>query len=134
MASIDNIANLGKAEARVLRKNGIRTTDVLLQRAGDRTGRRRLARETDLSESDLLAWAHRVDLMRLREMGPVYAELLGRSGAGTLRKLGRSNPAVLRAMMAQVNERYRLTHRLPPESVVERWVLDAAVTDPRVAS
>ena len=134
MASIDNIANMDKADARVLRKNGIRTTAVLLQRAADRTGRRRLARETDLSESDLLAWAHRPDLMRIRELGPVYAELLGRSGVRTLRKLGRSNPAVLRAMMAQVNERDRLTHRLPTESVVEGWVLDAAVTDPRVAS
>ncbi len=134
MASIDNIANMGKDEARVLRKNGIRTTSVLLQRAGDRSGRRRLARETGLSGSDLLDWAHRADLMRLRELGPIYAELLGRSGVRTLRELRRRNPAVLRAMMSQVNERDRLTQRLPTEKAVEGWVLDAAVTDPLVAS
>lgn len=134
MAAIDNIANLTKAQARILRKQGIRTTGMFLQKAGDRTGRRRLARAASLQESDLLTWAHRADLLRLKELGPVYAELLGRSGVRKIRDLSRRDPEVLRAKMSQVNERDRLARRLPPVSVVAGWVREAAVTEPVVKS
>lgn len=134
MAAIDNIVSLSKAQARILRQQGIRTTGMLLQRAGDRAGRRRLARETPLSESDLLTWAHRADLLRLKDLGPIYAELLGRSGVRNLRELSRRDPEVLWAKMAQVNERARLARRLPPASAVDGWVREAAAAQPVVRS
>ena len=80
MASISAIESMDQRDATKLRKAGVRTTDALLKTAAKRTGRRRLAKQADLSESDILSWVNRADLMRFKGVGSEYADLLEAAG------------------------------------------------------
>ena len=133
MASITAIESMEHRDATKLRKAGIRTTEALLKSAATRTGRRRLSRETGLSEADILAWANRADLMRIRGIGSEYADLLEATGVDTIRALRRRNPDRLLEAMTGTNLRRRVIRRLPTDGMVRRWVDEAQEIEPIVA-
>lgn len=122
MGSIDTIEGIGRSNARTLRKAGIRTTEKLLRRAGNRSGRKELAKRTDLDEKAILEWVNRADLMRVKGVGEEYSDLLEAAGVDTCKELKHRNPASLLQKMTQVNSKKRLVRRLPTEVMVERWV------------
>ena len=130
MASIDEIRGLGIREARKLRQAGVRTTQALMKRAATRSGRRKLAQETGLDQSDLLSWVNSSDLMRVRGIGGDYALLLHQCGVDTVKELRRRSPAALYRKMTQVNAEKVLVRRLPAPIVVARWVEEAAELEP----
>ena len=132
MASIAAIESMDRLDATKLRKIGVRTTDALLSVAATRTGRRRLARETGLSESEILAWVNRADLMRIRGIGSEYADLLEVAGVDTIRELRRRNPDRLLAAMTDFNLRRRLIRRLPTNGMVTGWIEAAKGLEPLV--
>lgn len=132
MASIAAVTSMGQRNQTTMRKAGVRTTDALLKTAATRTGRRRLARETGLSETDILSWANCADLMRVPGVGPEYAELLGMAGVDTIRSLRRRNPDRLLEAMTELNLRRRLVRRLPTNGMVGDWVEGAKITEPLV--
>jgi len=133
MASITAIESMEHRDATKLRKAGIRTTEALLKSAATRTGRRRLSRETGLSEAVILAWANRADLMRIRGIGSEYADLLEATGVDTIRALRRRNPDRLLEAMTGTNLRRRVIRRLPTDGMVRRWVDEAQEIEPIVA-
>jgi predicted flap endonuclease-1-like 5' DNA nuclease len=133
MASITAIESMEHRDATKLRKAGIRTTEALLKSAATRTGRRRLSRETGLPEADILAWANRADVMRIRGIGSEYADLLEATGVDTIRALRRRNPDRLLEAMTETNLRRRVIRRLPTDGMVRRWVDEAQETEPLVA-
>lgn len=122
MGSIDTIEGIGRSNARTLRKAGIRTTEKLLRRAGSRSGRKELAKRTELDEREILEWVNRADLMRVKGVGEEYSDLLEAAGVDTCKELKHRNPASLLQKMSQVNSKKRLVRRLPTEVMVERWV------------
>lgn len=132
MASISAIQTMGHRDATKLRKAGVRTTDSLLKTASTRTGRRRLARKTDLAESDILSWANRADLLRITGVGSEYVDLLEVAGVDTIRELRRRNPDRLLAVMAELNLRRRLVRRLPTDGMVRDWIEEAGDLEPLV--
>lgn len=132
MASISAIQSMGHRNETKLRKAGVRTTDSLLKAAATRTGRRRLAKETGLPESDILSWANRADLLRITGVGSEYADLLEVAGVDTIRELRRRNPARLLEAMTELNLRKRLVRRLPTEGMVSGWVDEAKALEPLV--
>jgi len=132
MASISAIQSMGHRNETKLRKAGVRTTDSLLKAAATRTGRRRLAKETGLPESDILSWANRADLLRITGVGSEYADLLEISGVDTIRELRRRNPERLLEAMTELNLRKRLVRRLPTEGMVSGWVDEAKALEPLV--
>lgn len=132
MASISAIQSMGHRNETKLRKAGVRTTDSLLKVAATRTGRRRLAKETGLSESDILSWVNRADLLRITGVGSEYADLLEVAGVDTIRELRRRNPARLLEAMTELNLRKRLVRRLPTEGMVSGWVDEAKTLEPLV--
>ncbi len=132
MASISAIDSMGQRDATKLRKAGVRTTDALLKTAANRTGRRRLAKEADLSESDVLSWVNCADLMRIKGIGSEYADLMEAAGVDTIRELRRRNPDRLLSAMTEVNARSRLIRRLPTVGMVTAWVEAAQETEPLV--
>lgn len=132
MASISAIQSMGHRNETKLRKAGVRTTDSLLKVAATRTGRRRLAKETGLSESDILSWANRADLLRITGVGSEYADLLEVAGVDTIRELRRRSPARLLEAMTELNLRKRLVRRLPTEGMVSGWVDEAKALEPLV--
>lgn len=132
MPSIDAVEGIGQRTATKLRKNGIRTTDALLKRAGDRKGRRQLASETGFTEKQLLEWVNRSDLMRCKGIGGEYSDLLESAGVDTIKELRRRNAASLTNKMVEINEKKKLVRRLPTESMVSRWIESAKGLEPSV--
>ena len=132
MASISAIESMDHLDATKLRKAGVRTTNALLNTASGRTGRRRLAKEADLSESDILSWVNCADLMRIKGIGSEYADLMAAAGVDTIRELRRRNPDRLLAAMTDLNARRRVIRRLPTLGMVSGWVEAAKETEPLV--
>jgi len=133
VGSIDTIDGMRRADARTLRKSGVRTTEKLLKRAGTRSGRRELASTTGLTERQILDWVNRADLMRVKGIGEEYSDLLEAAGVDTCKELRNRNPSSLLGKMTQVNSRRRLVRRLPTEVMVKRWVDHAKDLPPAVS-
>jgi len=132
MASIAAIDSIDQRDATKLRKAGVRTTDALLKTAATRTGRRRLSREADISESEILSWVNRADLMRIKGVGSEYADLMEAAGVDTIRELRRRNPDRLLIAMSEMNARRRLIRRLPTGGMVAGWIEAAKNIEPLV--
>jgi len=134
VGSIDTIDGMKRAEARTLRKTGVRTTEKLLKRAGTRSGRRELASATGLPERTILNWVNRADLMRIKGIGEEYSDLLEAAGVETCKELRNRNAQSLLGKMTQINSRKRLVRRLPTEIMVKRWVAHAKELPPAVSN
>lgn len=133
VGSIDTIDGMKRAEARTLRKTGVRTTEKLLKRAGTRSGRRELASATGLPERTILNWVNRADLMRIKGIGEEYSDLLEAAGVETCKELRNRNAQSLLGKMTQINSKKRLVRRLPTEVMVRRWVAHAKELPPAVS-
>ena len=125
MASISAIQSMDYRSATKLRKAGVRTTDSLLKAASTRTGRRRLAKETGLPESDILGWVNRADLARISGVGSEYADLLECAGVDTVPELAQRSAKSLHAKIISVNKQKKLVRNPPSLKHVEDWVKQA---------
>ena len=132
MPSIDAIEGIGPTYATKLRKAGIRTTEALLKRGANRTGRKAVASATGLTDQQILEWVNRADLMRVKGVGEEYSDLLEASGVDTVKELRTRNAPNLHAKMLEINEKKRLVRRLPTEGMVAGWVAAAAKLPPAV--
>lgn len=132
MASIDSIECIEIKEATRLRKNGVRTTEALLKKAGTRRGRKDLASATGLADREVLDWVNRADLMRVKGIGAEYSDLLEAAGVDTVKELKTRSPAALTKRMGTINSKKKLVRRLPTEAMVERWVNEAKKLKPAV--
>jgi predicted flap endonuclease-1-like 5' DNA nuclease len=116
---------LGPGFAIKMKKAGIRTTEKLLETAKSLKGRQMLAEKTEIDQEELLRVANFIDRMRIKGVGPEYAELLEAAGVVTVRELRYRNPARLAGRMAQTNLQQKLVRVLPSEQTVGRWIDDA---------
>jgi predicted flap endonuclease-1-like 5' DNA nuclease len=132
MASIDSIECIEIKDATRLRKNGVRTTEALLKKAGTRRGRKDLASATGLADREVLDWVNRADLMRVKGIGAEYSDLLEAAGVDTVKELKTRSPAALTKRMGTINSKKKLVRRLPTESMVVRWVNEAKKLKPAV--
>ncbi len=107
---IDEIEGIGPAYREKLSGAGVTTTDDLLEKAADPKGRKTLAEATDLSAKLILGWANMADLMRIKGVGPQFAELLEASGVDTVKELRNRNAGNLATKMNEVNETKNLTN------------------------
>jgi len=122
---IEEIEGIGPSYAEKLGAAGIKDTDGLLESCCDKGGRKKVAEQTGVSESQLLKWANMADLFRVKGVGGEYAELLECAGVDTVKELATRNAANLTAKMAEVNEQKKLTRRVPSEKEVTKWVEQA---------
>ena len=120
--SISELDGLGPGFAIKMRKAGIRTTEKLLETAKSLKGRQMLAEKTEIDQKQLLCVANLIDRMRIKGVGPDYAELLKAAGVHTVRELRYRNPARLAVAMAKANEARKLVRVLPSQHTVERWI------------
>ena len=135
MASIETIEGIGTKHGKALRKAGVNTTGALLKEGGSKKGRKALAAASGCTESQLLEWVNRADLMRVRGVGEEYSDLLEQSGVDTVKELRNRKPANLHAKMIETNtaKKRRLVRRPPSLGEVERWVAHAKELDPMVS-
>lgn len=134
MARIDEISGIDPKDATKLRKAGIRTTESLLRRASGKTSREQLADSVGLDPDQLLRWAQRADLMRVKGVGSEYALLLEACGVTTIRDLRRRNATALTVKLSDHNGRKSMVRRLPTEVMVVSWIEAAKSVEPVVRS
>jgi predicted flap endonuclease-1-like 5' DNA nuclease len=120
--SIAELDGLGPGFAIKMRKAGIRTTEKLLETAKSLKGRQMLAEKTEIDQKQLLGVANLIDRMRIKGVGPEYAELLEAAGVKTVRELRYRNPVRLAEAMAKANLERKLVRVLPSQHTVERWI------------
>jgi predicted flap endonuclease-1-like 5' DNA nuclease len=130
--NLTEIEGIGEVYAKTLGDAGLKTTDDLLDSAGSATGRKNLAAKTGLTESRILEWVNRADLMRVKGIGEEFSDLLEASGVDTVKELATRVPANLQARMAEVNEAKKLTRRVPNLGEVEGWVAEAKTMPAKV--
>lgn len=131
MASIINIEGIGKTYKAKLKKINIYTTEALLEAGATRSGRKKLAEKTGISEKLILEWVNLSDLFRIKGVGEEYSDLLEEAGVDTVRELSQRKPENLLKKMQETNAKKKLVRQLPTLANVEDWVAQAKAL-PRV--
>lgn len=114
-----------------LQEAGVDKASSLLQMGATPQGRAALAAKTGLDPAVILSGVKKLDLMRVKGVGPKTAGLLLASGVDTVAELGTRNPGNLVKKLADVNESSGLMVDLPSEKELTNWV-SAAKELPRV--
>jgi len=130
VASIDELGGISIASARSLRKARIRTTEALLKKCVTRKARQALAREIERSESRIVKWVYRAEILQIKGIGGEYADLLEACGVFTVKDLRRRSASSLLKKMVEVNGDGKTVRRLPTEGMVARWIAGAAEIEP----
>tara|TARA_B100000886_G_scaffold60460_1_gene37382 strand:+ start:87 stop:491 length:405 start_codon:yes stop_codon:yes gene_type:complete len=125
MNSIDSINGMTHTEATKLRRARVRTTVTFLQIASSRSGRALLTKETGITSPKLLHWAKRAELMKIKNLGRDYADLLEAVGVESVTDLKRRNPESLHEMMHNANQAKKIVDRMPSLKRVANWIDDA---------
>ncbi len=125
MNSIDSINGMTHTEATKLRRARVRTTVTFLQIASTRSGRALLTKETGITSPKLLHWAKRAELMKIKNLGRDYADLLEAVGVESVADLKRRNPQSLHEMMHNANQAKKIVDRMPSLKRVANWIDDS---------
>ncbi len=107
-----------------LSKAGVSTTDKLLAMASSPDDRKTLAEKSGLDLANVLEFANRADLSRVKGIGPVFSDLLEYAGVDTVLELSKRVPANLHAKLTEMGATHH-TKRTPRPDEVESWVSQA---------
>ena len=129
---VSEIEGIGETYAAKLQEMGIHTTGDLLEKAGTKIGREKLAAATKIPETLILTWVNHADLFRLSGVAGQTAELLEAAGVDTVRELSTRNAANLHAKMLEVNGQYGLSGKVPSEETLQGMILAAKELDKKV--
>ena len=121
-------------EATKLRRARVRTTVTFLQIASSRSGRALLTKETGISSPKLLHWAKRAELMKIRDLGRDYSDLLEAVGVESVSELKRRNPESLHESMSAINNKQEIVDRMPSLKRVAKWIEESKDIDIKVSS
>jgi hypothetical protein len=130
--SLKKLDGLDQEAVVSLRSVGIRTSDRLLESAKSAKDRKALSQKTGIEPRQLLQFANFADKLRVKGLGPGYAELLRRVGVDTVRELKYRNPSKLAAAMREENDKRKLVRLVPTEKAVSRWVESARKLPPKI--
>ena len=122
---IEDIEGIGPKTGAILREQGIKSVEALLDAGRDKKGRARLAAATNLSEPRILKAVNMADLFRIKGVASQYAELLEHAGVDTVKELKHRNAENLTAKMEEVNGARRLVRKTPSVKIVAAWIEQA---------
>lgn len=129
---IIEIEGIGQKYAELLIGADIATVDALLDAASTRTGRKKLADETGISEKLILKWVNHADLMRIKGVGGQFAELLEAAGVDTVKEFAHRVPANLHEKLEKTNEEKKLCGRVPSLPELEKMVSQAKTLEAKI--
>jgi predicted flap endonuclease-1-like 5' DNA nuclease len=133
MANVKDIEGIGPVLGGKLEAAGIVTVESLLESGATRSGRANIAKESGISESQILELVNMADLMRVKGVGAEFAELLKAAGVDTLKELRTRNAENLHKKLEEVNAEKSLTRRVPSLNMVKDFVAQAGSADPAVS-
>jgi len=122
---LSDVEGIGPAYEKKLEGAGVKSVSDFSKATSTRSGREHLAEETGISSSMLLDWANRIDLARIKGVGPQYADLLEASGVDSPKELAKRNPANLYQQLKKTNDEKKLVRKLPTEKQVGEWIASA---------
>jgi len=125
MSDLANTEGIGEVYARKLRDAGILSTKSLLERGLTPEGRKEIAERTGIRESLILRWVRQISLSRIKGVGDEYAELLVAAGLSTVEKLVQQDPESLYKDLTELNQERGLVRRLPTQTQIESWIVQA---------
>ncbi len=125
MAKLSDIEGIGEVYASKLEAAGVTSLENLLEKCAQKAGRKEVAESSGVSEKQILNWANRADLARVKGVSTQYADLLEFAGVDTVPELAQRNADNLAAKMAEVNEEKNLVRQVPSASQVADWVAQA---------
>ncbi len=134
MTSINSINGMTHIEATKLRRARVRTTVTFLQIASSRSGRALLTKETGISSPKLLHWAKRAELMKIKDLGRDYSDLLEAVGVESVSELKRRNPESLHESMSAINNKQEIVDRMPSLKRVAKWIEESKDIEIKVSS
>ena len=117
-----DIEGIGPAYGEKLVAAGVNTVEQLLEKCAAPAGRKALAEETGIAEKLVLTWCNHADLMRVKGVGPQFAELLEAAGVDTVKELAHRNAENLAAKMLEVNAEKNLVNRVPVASELQKMI------------
>jgi len=120
------LEGIGPSNAGKLSAIGLETVEQLLKTGSTPKGRSDLADKAGISSGQILHWVNQADLMRVKGVGPEYAELLEAAGVDSCPELGHRRADNLVATMVVVNAEKHLTRRTPTETEVVEWIKQAS--------
>ena len=134
MPSIEAIQDIGVRHRSRLRAAELWSCRAFLEAGATKKGRRIVAETVGVSESRVLEWVHKADLMRVNGISTRYSQLLEAAGVESMRKLRKSRPAQLHQSLVEEDKkrRKRLVNRLPPAKEVAGWIEQARTLSPIV--
>jgi predicted flap endonuclease-1-like 5' DNA nuclease len=119
---IIDIEGIGETYAAKLNAQGVFTTDDLLVKCGTKNGRETIAAAASLPESLILTWVNHSDLMRIKGIGAQFSELLEASGVDSVKELAQRNAENLQSKLAETNEKFGLSGRVPSVSDLQEMI------------
>jgi len=120
---LDNV--LPKEAAEKLAKVEISDTDALLAKGATPGARNKLAKATGLDAKQLLIWVRMCDVVRVKGVGPTMAKLLDAAGVKSVALLRIQKAKPLLARIEKVNEKEKITQKLPSEQHLDDWIAQA---------
>jgi predicted flap endonuclease-1-like 5' DNA nuclease len=125
MTKLLDVEGIGKVNVEKLKKAGVGSTDSLLSMGGTASGRKELAKNSGISEKQILEWVNHVDLFRITGVGEEYADLLEEAGVDTVPELAQRKADSLLKKMVEVNTGKNLVNKMPALSQIEDWIAQA---------
>jgi predicted flap endonuclease-1-like 5' DNA nuclease len=123
---MDEVEGIGPIEAEKLALAGIATAEALLEQGAKRGGRSAIEKATGISETLILKWVNRIDLMRIKGVGSEYSDLLEMAGVDSPAELAQRNAAKLATTFQEVDAaRPNTVRRVPSEAEVAGWIAEA---------
>jgi predicted flap endonuclease-1-like 5' DNA nuclease len=115
---------------RKLKRHGITYTDQLLGAAGPRTRRSQLAARTGIEAALLGRLVCRADLIRIKGIGAIFADMLELLGVDRTERLARQDPGALHRTLLELNAALRFARRAPTPDEVRHWIMQARSLPP----
>jgi predicted flap endonuclease-1-like 5' DNA nuclease len=123
---MDEVEGIGPIEAEKLALAGIATAEALLEQGAKRGGRSAIEKATGISETLILKWVNRIDLMRIKGVGSEFSDLLEMAGVDSPAELSNRNAANLATTFQEVvAARPGTVRRIPSETEVAGWIASA---------
>ncbi len=129
---IEQVEGVGEAYAAKLNAAGVKTTEDLLEKCANKSGRAKMAEETGISEKLILKWTNHADLFRIDGIAGQFAELLEAAGVDTVKEFRHRVPANLQPKLVEVNEEKNLCNRVPSVTELEKMIAQAKELEPLI--
>ena len=121
---IIEIEGIGEKYAEKLEKAGIKNVEDLLPLS--KADIDDLANKTKISKKLIDKWQEHADLMRIKGVGPEYAEALNMVGIDSVKELAQRNPEnTLERIKEMDKEKPNTIRRIPSLDNLKTWIAEA---------